>query len=234
MTRYTLGLAAISLAAMAAASTPVQAQNTLNGNLTFELGRNTGLSRNFKHGATSLGTVFGNGLGLQFDMSVGKYENVTSTQPSAGVHVFYAPNETWAVGAFVFGEDQRPGNYFYYGAEAAYDSGPFHAEIYGAYRDDRAAAFDGNRFGMELAYAPSNWNGFGVFGGAHTESGLPTGAKSIVTAGVDYRFQNSTKLALTVGRTNLDHTVASLSYQIDFGNGARFSRRHSQGVFDAY
>lgn len=225
-------LAALSLTAPVA--TPAAAQNALQGNLTFELGRNIDKSRNFKHIATSLGTTFDNGLGVQVDISVGKYENVTSTQPTAGLHVYYAPTADWAVGAFLTGEDQRPGNYAYMGLEAAYDTGAFAAEVYAAFRDDRAATFDGERFGVELAYAPDTWNGFGAFGGAHSESGLPGGSKSIGYIGADYRFRNDTKLALTVGQTDLSETVVTLGYQIDFGSGAVFSRRHSQGVFDGY
>ena len=211
-----------------------QAQNVLQGNLTFELGRNTDKSRNFKHIATSLGTEFASGVGLQLDITVGKYENVTSTQPTAGAHIYYAPVAEWAVGAFLTGEDQRPGNYAYMGLEAAYDAGAFEGEVYAAFRDDRASTFDGERFGLELAYAPETWGGFGVFGGAHSESGLPGGDKSIGYLGADYRFKNDTKLSLTIGQTNLSETVATVGYSIDFGAGARFTRRHSQGVFDAY
>ncbi|WP_375172986.1 hypothetical protein [Pseudooceanicola sp.] len=213
---------------------PAQAENTLHGELSFELGRNVDKSRNFKHIATSLGTTFANGVGLQLDLSVGKYEQVTSTQPTAGIHVYYAPSDDWAIGAFLVGEDQRPGNYAYFGVEAAYDSGPFQAEIYAAYRDDRAATFDGERFGIELAYAPETWSGFGLFGAAHAESGLPTGSKSIAYLGAEYGFKNDTKVAMTVGQTDLSETVVTLGYHIDFGRGATFSRRHSQGVFDGY
>jgi hypothetical protein len=215
-------------------SSPVIAQNALNGDLTFELGHNVQKSRNFKHIATSLGTTFGSGLGVQFDMSIGKYEGINSTSPSAGLHVFYAPDPSWAVGGFVLAEDQRPGNYAYMGVEGAYDTGAFKAELYAAYRHDYNAGFNGERYGVEAAYAPDNWNGFGLFGGAHGETGLPTGSKSIAYLGGDYRFANGTKLALTVGHTDQNETVATLGYQINFGNGATFSRRHSQGVFDGY
>ena len=34
--------------------------------------------------------------------------------------------------------------------------------------------------------------------------------------------------------TNLNENLVTLGYQIDFGKGATFSRRHSQGVFDGY
>jgi len=233
MPRSTTRLLA-TVAACALISTPAVAQNILNGDLTFELGHNAQKSRNFKHISTSLGTTFDSGLGLQFDMSVGKYEGINSTSPSAGLHVFYSPDTTWAVGAFVLAEDQRPGNYAYMGLEAVYNTGDFRGEVYAAYRHDYAANFHGERYGVEMAYAPANWNGFGVFGGAHGETGLPTGSKSIAYLGADYRFANSTKLALTVGRTDQGETVATLGYQIQFGNGATFSRRHSQGVFDGY
>ena len=234
MTKFAFCAAVAALAATAPLAGPVRAENALQGNLTFELGRNTGKSRNFKHIATSLGTTFASGIGLQLDMSVGKYERVTSTQPTAGLHVYYAPTEEWAVGGFLTGEDQRPGNYAYFGLEAAYDSGPLAAEVYAAYRNDRAATFDGERYGVELAYTPENWSGFGLFGGGHSESGLPGGSKSIAYVGTDYRFKNDTKLALTLGHTNLNENLVTLGYQIDFGKGATFSRRHSQGVFDGY
>lgn len=235
MIKLLSGTAAAALLVTATTAMPVAAQNALEGNFTLELGRNTDKSRNFKHGAVSLGTTFDSGFGLQFDMSVGKYEQVTSTQPTAALHAFYKPTEEWAIGAFILGEDQRPGNYAYFGIEAAYDTGPFRADVYAAYRNDRAGtSFNGERYGIELAYAPGNWNGFGVFGGGHSESGLPAGSKSIVYVGADYRFQNDTKIILTAGRTNLDENVFTLGYQIDFGRGATFGRRHSQGVFDGY
>ncbi|WP_136635567.1 hypothetical protein [Pseudooceanicola onchidii] len=234
MKKLMCGVSAVTLAMTGVVATPALAENTLNGNLSFELGRNIDKSRNFKHIATSLGTTFDNGVGLQLDISVGKYEQVTSTQPTAGLHVYYAPSDDWAIGAFLTGEDQRPGNYAYFGVEAAYTSGPFMAEVYAAYRNDRASTFDGERFGVEMAYAPDNWGGFGIFGGGHSESGLPGGSKSIVYVGGDYRFANDTKLALTYGRTNLDESVVTLGYHINFGRGATFSRRHSQGVFDGY
>lgn len=215
-------------------TSPAVAQNMLNGDLTFELGRNFDKSRNFKHIATSLGTTFDSGFGLQLDMSIGKYEAVTSTVPSATLHAFYAPTPDWAVGAFFMGEDQRPGNYVYMGLEAAYTTGDFSAEVYGAYRRDVALGNHGERYGVEMAYAPDSWSGFGVFGGAHGETGLPAGSKSIAYLGGDYRFANNTKLALTVGHTNLGETVATVGYQIQFGEGATFSRRHGQGVFDGY
>lgn len=221
-------------AACALLASPAVSQNMLNGDVTFELGRNFEKSRNFKHIATSLGTTFDSGLGVQLDLSTGKYESVTSTVPSAGVHVFYAPTSDWAVGGFFMGEDQRPGNYVYMGLEAAYSTGDFRGEIYGAYRRDVANGFHGERYGVEMAYAPGTWNGFGLFGGAHGETGLPGGSKSIAYVGGDYRFANNTKLALTVGRTNLRETVATVGYTIQFGNGATFSRRHGQGVFDGY
>ena len=235
MTHTLCGTTLFAIAAAAALNGPVQAQNVMDGNLTIELGHNAGKSRFFKHMAASIGTTFNSGLGFQVDLSAGKYEQVTSTQPHAAVHLYFAPNEEWAAGAFMIGEDQRPGNYFYFGLEAAYDTGALHAEAYAAYRSDRAGtSSDGERFGLELAYTPDSWNGFGLFGGAHSESGLPTGAKSIAYAGAEYRFSNDTKLAVTLGQTNLKETVYTLGYQIDFGKGATFSRRHSQGVFDGY
>lgn len=234
MTKPLTGALVAALALTAVAGAPARAENVLQGNLTFELGRNADKSRNFKHIATSLGTEFASGIGMQLDISVGKYENVTSTQPTAGAHLYYAPDADWAIGAFLTGEDQRPGNYAYMGLEAAYDAGAFKGEVYAAYRDDRASTFDGERYGMELSYAPETWSGFGLFGGAHSENGLPGGAKSIGYLGADYRFGNDTKLSLTLGQTNLSETVATMGFTIDFGAGPRFSRRHSQGVFDAY
>ncbi|WP_407493331.1 hypothetical protein [Pseudooceanicola sp. MF1-13] len=233
MTRFPARLLATAATA-ALLTSPAVAQNMLDGDVTFELGHNVGKSRNFKHIATSLGTTFDNGIGMQLDISVGKYEAINSTVPSAGVHVFYAPTSDWAVGGFVLAEDLRPGNYAYAGLEAAYTTGDFSGEVYVAYRHDYNGAFHGERYGIELAYAPGNWNGFGVFGGAHGETGLPGGTKSIAYVGADYRFANNTKLALTVGRNDRRETVATLGYTIQFGNGARFSRRHSQGVFDGY
>lgn len=234
MTRLIIGASAAALVLTGAIATPVYAQNALEGNLTFELGRNQEKSRNFKHIATSLGTTFDNGVGVQLDLSIGKFESVTSTEPSATAHIFYAPDETWAVGVFAMGEDQRPGNYFLYGVEAKYDTGAFTGEVYAAYRDDRASGFEGERYGVEVGYAPASWGGYGMFGGAHTDTHLATGDKSIGYVGAEYGFRNNTKLALTVGHTDLKETVATLGYQIDFGRGATFSRRNSLSVYDGY
>ncbi|MBB04905.1 MAG: hypothetical protein CML03_05230 [Pseudooceanicola sp.] len=229
--------AALMLPLLASVGLPpkaAQAQSLLEGDLSFELGRNREKSRNFKHIATSMGRTFDSGFGVQLDLAIGKYENVTSTNPAAALHLYYAPDDTWALGGFILGEDQRPGNYVYLGLEAAYETGPLSVEGYAAHRNDRAAAFNGDRYGMEVAYAPDTWSGFGLFGGAHNENDLPAGEKSIAYLGTDYRFDNNTEVALQVGRSDLKHTVASVRYQINFGPGSKFTRRHGQGVFDGY
>jgi hypothetical protein len=220
--------------AMALAGHAVQAENVLRGDLSFELGRNTDRSRNFKHISTSLGTEFGNGVGVQLDLALGKYEQLTSTQSSAAVHLYYAPTEAVAVGAYLLGEDTRPGNFAYYGAEVAYSADTWQAEAYLAYRKDLGGSNEGTRYGVEFAATPAGWNGFGLFGAAHGETDLLGGDKSIVTAGGSYTFGNDSTLALEVGRTNLGHSVASVSYRITFGEGARFSRRHAIGAYGAY
>ncbi|EAQ03537.1 hypothetical protein OB2597_02917 [Pseudooceanicola batsensis HTCC2597] len=220
--------------ALALAAPAAEAQRALQGELSFELGRNQEKSRNYKHIATSLGTTFDNGVGLQLDLSVGKFESVISTQPAAAVHVYFAPGGGWALGAYLSGEDQRPGNYVHLGLEAGYDAGPFDLEAYAAYRDDRAASSDGSRYGIAAAYAPDSWNGAGLFGGGHVDEGLPGGDRSIAYLGTDYRFGNNTRLSLMAGRTDLSETVMKLSYSITFGDGPRFSRRDNMSTFGPY
>ena len=150
--------AALMLPLLASVGLPpkaAQAQSLLEGDLSFELGRNREKSRNFKHIATSMGRTFDSGFGVQLDLAIGKYENVTSTNPAAALHLYYAPDDTWALGGFILGEDQRPGNYVYLGLEAAYETGPLSVEGYAAHRNDRAAAFNGDRYGMEAPMRPT-------------------------------------------------------------------------------
>lgn len=224
----------LACCALVAAPAPLLAQSTVGGEIKFELGRNTDKSRNFKHAEMALGTTFASGIGAQVDMSIGKYENFDSTQPSAGVHLYYELDDTLTLGGFALGEDQRPGNYFIYGVEAAYDTGAVAVEAYGAYRKDVVGTDNGMRFGLSASYAPQTWNGFGVFGGGHLEDGLPAGDKSVAYVGSSYAFSNNTGIALKAGRTDIGENVFSLSYDIKVGDGTKFSRRDNLSTFGAY
>ncbi|MGI3167641.1 hypothetical protein ACRARG_00705 [Pseudooceanicola sp. C21-150M6] len=226
--------AVLSLLTCIALPPTAAAQDMVRGEAVIELGRNFGTGGNFKRAEMSLGTELGFGAGVQMDLGIGKYEQITSTSPSGSLHLYYAVDEDLAVGVFATAEDRRPGSSYYAGIEAAYATGDIALEGHFAYRDDLDVATDGVRYGLDAGFHPDAWRGFGLSAGAVAETGMTTGRKNFGYVGAEFMFRNGVRTGLMVGRTDNHDTVASAAVSFEFGQGARFGRRDSRGLFPAY
>lgn len=210
-----------SAVALCLAAPAVQADPELAASLRFGLARNLDASENFKRVETSFAVPLRGALSLQFDLSVSKYERITSAAPSGGLHLAYAVNDAWTLGVYTLAEDLRPGNFVNYGIEAAFEDGPLSVQAYAAHVEDLNSANVGFRGGVDLEYGLDQW---ALLAGAHMgDDGSAQERFAYVGAG--YRLRNGMRLDATLGQKNGDETVIGLGLTIDLGRGATFGRR---------
>ncbi|WP_010140385.1 hypothetical protein [Oceanicola sp. S124] len=227
--RNTLGGTALLASGVLLGTTPAQAQLVLDGEVTFELAHNNDTSVNTKHIGGSFSGLVWNDFGLQLDLSVGKHEQYTSTQPAATLHLFHAPNEALTWGLFLAAEDRRPGNSYFWGAEVAWQSEGFGLEAFAAYRDDISASTDGTRFGLEASYRPdgADWT---LFAGYAADDGAPL-EQRYGYLGATYEIREGIALGLSAGRNDEGDTIASALVSFTFGDGSRLRARDTMELF---
>ncbi|PJE25858.1 hypothetical protein SAMN06297129_2347 [Pseudooceanicola antarcticus] len=208
---------------------PASAQLVLDGGVKVELAHNDGSGVNTKHIAGSFSGLVYNDIGLQLDLSVGKHEQFTSTQPAATLHLYHAATESLTYGVFLSAEDRRPGNSYFYGAEIAYASNGFGIEAFAAYRDDISSSTDGTRYGIDVSYRPddSKWT---FFGGARADDGMPL-EQTYAFLGASYEIRDGVNLGLTAGRNDDGDTIASAMFTLQFGQGSTFRARDTMELF---
>ncbi|MBR9762965.1 MAG: hypothetical protein GYB53_05410 [Rhodobacteraceae bacterium] len=214
---------------LAMIAAPASAQMVLNGEVSVELAHNEDTSVNTKHIGGSFSGLIWNDFGLQLDISVGKHEQYTSTQPAATLHLYHAPSEALTWGLFLAAEDRRPGNSYFYGAELAWRSEGFGLDAFAAYRDDISAPTDGSRYGIEASYTPldGNWT---FLAGYAADDGAPL-EQSYTYVGANYRLREGIALGLTAGQNDEGDTIASALVTFTFGEGSPLRARDTMELF---
>ncbi|SPF81297.1 hypothetical protein [Pseudoprimorskyibacter insulae] len=221
-------LSSAAIACIAATSASAQ---DVSGSVSFGIARNAQQSNNSKRIVAQVAFPMTDRLDLQVDVGVGKYEDTFSTAPYAALHLGYAVSETFKVGAFLAGDDIRPGNYFYYGIEAAYDSGPLSADLFVSGIDVIKSSASGLRYGVDLSYA-INAN-YSVLAGAAGQS-LKGDNRTYGYIGAAYTFDNGIRFAATAGKTDKGATIGGVQLTLPFGGGAAFTSRDTRSLFPAY
>ncbi|MEC3860490.1 hypothetical protein VK792_04275 [Mesobacterium sp. TK19101] len=203
--------------------------------LGLELGRNTQRSENFKRIESRFAIDFASRWGLQVDVAAAKYEGATSTAPSGAFHLTYAASPDWTLGVYIAGDDLRPGNYVYYGIEAAYDGPRLSVDFNAAAIDAVNSSLSGSRFGMDLVYGlgPVGNGQLSVLAGGAVQS-LTGGDRQMGYVGVRYGWQNGVNLDLTVGQTDVGDTTMAFALRFDLGRKPHFGARDTRGLFPAY
>lgn len=203
--------------------------------LGLELGRNTQRSENFKRIESRFAIGFGARWGLQVDVAAAKYEGATSTAPSGAFHLTYAASPDWTLGTYIAADDLRPGNFVYYGVEAAYDGPRLSMDVTAAAIDAVNSSLSGSRFGMDLVYGlgPVGNGDLSALVGGATQT-LTGGDRQMGYAGVRYGWQNGVDLDLTVGQTDVGDTTMGFAVRFDLGKPPSFGQRDTRGLFPAY
>ena len=225
-------LSALMLAGLGLAAAPAHAQLVLDGGMSVEIAHNAETGIKTKHVSGSFAGLVYKDFGLQFDISAGKHERFTSTQPAATLHLYHAPSEALAYGLFLSAEDRRPGNSYFYGGELAYGTETFGIEAFLAYRNDIAADTNGTRYGIDLHYRPGagKWT---IFGGGAVDEGDPL-EQSYVYLGASYDIREGVSLGLTAGQNNEGDFIASALLTLQFGDGSPFTARDTMQLFPGH
>lgn len=226
-------LALISATSTAALGQTSTAPQQVNAEARAGVSRNADTAINSKAvGLTLSGLVWGN-HGLEFDLSIGKHEQYTSTTPNGTLHYFYAVDDALALGAYFTAEDRRPGNSYFFGAEMAYEQDGIGAQVYAAYRQDISASTTGHRIGASASYAPSFLPDLTLTAAGVRDRGEPL-SRHYAYVGADYAVTDAFHVTSTLGQIDTGATIAGAGIVVKLGKGVRFGPRDTFANYFGY
>ena len=204
-----------------------------NGSFGIELARNSETLINTKHVDISLAGKVWKDIGLQFDASLGKHEKYTSTAPGATLHAFFEAAPDLSYGIFVAAEDRRPGNSYFYGIEAAWETPGYDFQAFAATREDISAETSGYRLGGDVSVQVLTVPWLSVQAGGTYDNGLPL-ERSFAYIGAAAEVKDGVSLGAQLGQTNRNATILGVFARIDFGSGPVFGARDTFSRYPGY
>lgn len=224
------------LALIAGFSSPMPGFADPAAELELTLARNAANSVNFKRMEAAFALPLGgSAYGLQVDLAMAKYEGLTSTAPSGGVHLTYALGDAVKLGGYFIGEDRRGANFTHGGLELLWQTGGVSADGYVGWQDTLnagpGAATDGMRAGLDVTYAPDDKAQLRLLAGAHGTFLNGGGDQSQFYLGAGWQFAGGLSLDATVAHTDQGEMIGGLIGTYRFGEDTLFNRRDFLGAF---